>query len=299
MNQDNVRLASLYMLIASFSFALMGAFVKLASENLGTGEIVFFRNLFGLFAIVATFKAIPLSQTGGKPWLLATRGLLGTLALFAVFYNMATIPLAKAVTFVQTSPIFTAFFAYLFLNEKLDSKGWAAIVLGFVGILFITRPEGLVFSKNDILGIFSGVFAALAYTSVRELNKYYDTRIIVLSFLVSGAVVPIFAMWLGSLFSFDASFDFLFAPFVLPKGIDWLWLLGVSVCALAGQLYITKAYGEAKAGIVSVVGYSNIAFSALLGYFFGDAALESHTLVGIAIIVICGVIVGREKKFSA
>lgn len=282
------------MLSSALLFAVMGAFVKLASSGVNSVEIVFFRNFLGLLIIILTFKSFPLEQSGGRPWLLLSRGLLGTLALFAVFYNLAHISLAKTVTFVQTAPIFIALFAALFLKERISKSAWIAVFVGFAGIVLITSPEGFVFSKYDILGIFSGIFAALAYTSIRELKKYYDARIIVLSFLLSGTIVPGIGLLIGSFYE-NLAFDFLLAPFVLPSGVYWLYLTGVGVSALLGQYFVTKAYSYAKAGIISSVGYSNIAFAALLGYALGDEALDSYTVLGIAIIVVCGVVATREK----
>lgn len=292
---DNIRLASFYMLSSALLFALMGAFVKLASTGVNSVEIVFFRNLLGLLIIILTLKKFPIKQSGGRLWLLILRGLFGTLALFAVFYNLSHISLAKTITFVQTAPIFIALFAALFLKERIGINAWIAVFVGFIGIVLITSPENFTFSKYDLLGIFSGIFAALAYTSIRELKKYYDARVIVLSFLLSGTIIPGLGLLVGSFYK-NLTFDFLFAPFVLPTGVYWLYLSGVGISALLGQYFVTKAYSYAKAGIISTVGYSNIVFAALFGYFLGDEALEGTTVLGIAIIVICGVVATREKK---
>jgi len=89
---------------------------------------------------------------------------------------MAYIPLGEAVTYNKTSPLFVALFAWLFLNEKLHPSAILAIFLGFLGIVLVAKPDGFSFDKYDMLGIFSGIGAALAYTSIRELRKYYDTR---------------------------------------------------------------------------------------------------------------------------
>lgn len=180
-----------YMLLASFLFAIMGAFAKLASEHMSSLEVVFFRNVFGVLIIAYALYKKPMVQKGGKPWLLFFRGMMGFLALLAFFYNIAHIPLGDAMTWSKTSPIFTAIFAWMFLQEKLSLKAWGAVGIGFMGIVLITQPSGIGFSKYDLLGLFSGVGAALAYTSIRELKNYYDTRAIVMSFMGVGTLMPL------------------------------------------------------------------------------------------------------------
>ena len=126
------------MLIASFTFAVMGAFAKLASQSMSSLEVVFFRNIAGVFLVGLAVLKKPMRHQGGKPFLLFFRGFMGFVALLAFFYNIAHIPLGDAMTYSKTSPIFTAIFAWLFLNEKLSRKAWLAIFVGFIGILFIT-----------------------------------------------------------------------------------------------------------------------------------------------------------------
>ena len=96
-------------------FAIMGAFAKIASQNMSSIEVVFFRNVFGVLIIGYAVYKKPLEQVGGKPWLLFFRGFMGFSALLAFFYNIAHIPLGEAMTYSKTSPIFTALFAWLFL----------------------------------------------------------------------------------------------------------------------------------------------------------------------------------------
>ncbi len=285
----------LYMLFAALLFAFMGAFAKVLSEDISSLEIVFFRNVFGVVLIILTVWKAPMSHVGGKPWLLFFRGFMGFSALLAFFYNIAHIPLADAMTFSNTSPIFTAIFAFLFLSEKLSKKGWFALFIGFVGIVFITDPSGLRFDKYDLLGIFSGVGAALAYTSVRELKKYYDTRAIVLSFMVVGTVGPVILMLVTPLVNVSQDWDVLFSPFVMPQGWMWLEIVAMGSFATLAQVYMTKAYGESKAGIVGTISYANIPFSIIVGLFLGDAFPSFFVMMGIVLIVTSGVLVAKEK----
>ncbi len=284
----------LFMLIASFLFAIMGAFAKLASTELPSLEVVFFRNIFGVLIIGAAIIKRPMKHKGGRPFLLFFRGFMGFTALLAFFYNIAHIPLGDAMTYSKTSPIFTAVFAWLFLQEKLPVKGWAAVFIGFVGIVLIAKPTGFVFSKTDMLGIFSGIGAALAYTAVRELKSYYDTRAIVLSFMGVGTVGPLLLMLLSPYV--DApSLDFMFSEFVMPQGVVWFYVVGMGIFATLAQVYMTRAYGESKAGIVGAVSYANIVFAIVIGVLLGDSFPEMLTLLGIILIVFSGLIVARSK----
>lgn len=283
-----------YMLFASFLFAIMGAFAKLASEHMSSLEVVFFRNIFGVIFIGYALYKTPMVQKGGRPFLLFFRGLMGFLALLAYFYNIAHIPLGDAVTFSKTAPIFTAIFAWLFLNEKLTLNAWFAIAIGFCGILLITQPTGIGFTKYDILGIFSGVSAALAYTSIRELKNYYDTRMIVLSFTFVGTVGPIALFILSKYFYID-ELDFMLGEFVMPSGVTWFYVIGLGVLGTLSQYYMTKAYGETKAGIVGAVSYSNIIFAILVGVMLGDSLPNFITSCGIILIIVAGVMVAKSK----
>jgi drug/metabolite transporter (DMT)-like permease len=282
------------MLLASFFFAVMGAFAKLSSDSMSSLEVVFFRNVFGVALVGYAVLRKPMTHVGGKPFLLFFRGFMGFVALLAFFYNIAHIPLGDAMTFSKTSPIFTAVFAWLFLQEKLSKTGWAAILIGFIGIIFITKPSGLALSKTDWLGIFSGVGAALAYTSVRELKKYYDTRAIVLSFMMVGTGGPMLLLILSAYIDVPA-LDFMLGAFVMPSGIVWLYVTGMGLFATLAQLYMTKAYGESQAGIVGAVSYTNIVFSIGVGLILGDALPDFITLLGIILIIISGIFVVKRK----
>jgi drug/metabolite transporter (DMT)-like permease len=291
---NKIDLGVRYMLLSSSLFGVMGAFAKLSSESMSSIEVVFFRNVFGVIIISYMIFKKPMSHRGGKGFLLFFRGLMGFIALLAFFYNIAHIPLGDAMTFSKTSPIFTAVFAWLFLHEKLSFKAWMAVFIGFIGIVFITKPTGFALSKTDWLGIFSGVGAALAYTSVRELKKYYDTRAIVLSFMSVGTFGPLVLMLIAPYMP-PNTLDFVFAEFVMPSGITWIYILGMGLFATLAQVYMTKAYGESQAGIIGAVSYTNIIFSILIGLMLGDAFPDIYMLFGIFLIVSSGLLVASSK----
>lgn len=294
MNQDtNLNLAVRYMLFSSLLFAFTGGFAKLLSEYMSSLEVVFFRNLMGVIIIGYAVYKSPLKQVGGKPFLLFMRGFIGFSALLMYFYNIANIPLAEAMTFNKISPIFTAVFSYVLLREKLSKTAWSGVFVGFLGVLFITGFDVTNLDKTDWLGILSGVCAGLAYTSIRELRKYYDSKAIVLSFMLVGTIGPIILMGIGEFYS-SSSFDWIVAKFVIPKGLAWFYILGLGFFATLSQWYMTKAYSLAQGGIVGTISYTNIIFSIGIGMILGDLFPSMTILIGIILIVISGILVTRK-----
>lgn len=291
---NDVSLGIKYMIFASFLFACMGAFAKELSDSMSSIEVVFFRNVFGVILILLSIYRKPLVQNGGKPWLLIFRGLAGFVALLFFFYNIANIPLGEAMTFSKTSTIFSAIFAYIFVKEKLGFKGWIGVFVGFIGILFISKFDGSSLDKTDWLGILCGVGAGLAYTSIRELRKYYDGRTIVLSFMGIGTLGPLLLMIISEFYT-NEKFDYIFATFVMPKNEDWLFIILLGTVATFAQIYMTKAYSVAKAGIIGTISYTNIAFSIAIGLFLGDTFPDIWIIFGIILIIISGVLVSSKK----
>ena len=292
---NNTTLAIKYMLLSSFLFAFTGGFAKELSAYMSSVEVVFFRNISGVIIILYAIYKKPLQQTGGKFLLLFMRGLIGFAALLMYFYNIAHIPLAEALTFNKISPIFTALFSYLLLKEQLSKLAWSGVFVGFIGVLFITGFDIANLSKTDWLGIFSGIGAGLAYTSIRELRKYYDNRAIVLSFMLVGSIGPIILMIIGSFVNIP-SLDWIISPFIIPQNIAWVYIVGLGGFATLSQIYMTKAYSLAAGGIVGTISYSNIAFAIIVGSILGDSFPSLYVIFGIILIVLSGILVTYNKS---
>ncbi len=291
---NDVSLGIKYMLFASLLFALMGAFAKELSNSMSSVEVVFFRNFFGVVLIVFSLYRKPVKQKGGKPFVLFFRGFVGFAALLMFFYNIANISLADAMTFSKTSTIFTALFAFIFIKESMGKFGWLGIFVGFIGIMLITGFDGSNLEKSDWLGILSGVGAGLAYTAVRELRAYYDTRVIVLSFMSIGSIGPLILMILANYYE-SSTYDFILGKFTMPTLYDMLFVILMGTTATFAQIYMTKAYGVAKAGIVGTISYMTLVFSMGIGIMMGDQLPTILKLFGILLIVLSGVLVSYKK----
>ena len=282
-----------FMFLSALLSALNGALAKMLGDELSALEIVFFRNLFGLFFIFLTLKHTPTRLPGGKPLLLVWRGIFGFSALLLFFYTITHIPLGVAITLNKTSPLFVAILAFFILHERLTPVGIFALVIGFFGVILITKPTGVGVGLPHLLGLIGGFLAAAAYTTIRKIKHIYDSRVIVLSFMTTGVLIPI-VLFITAEFYAPANLDFLLVPFIMPANLHtWLLLSIIGVTATLSQWLLTKAYGTTNAGLVGIASYTVIPFSIFFGVLLGDAFPDTYTLIGILLIVASGLLVKK------
>lgn len=292
-----------FMLIACVYFALTGACAKILSESLPSIEVVFFRNLVGTVFVLYLISKLKVKKEGGHICLLIFRGVAGTISLYAFFYNVANIELGTAFAFQKTAPIFVALIAFFIFKESIGFFGSLGILLAFCGVLLISHPwiddelHTGVDMTNTLIGVFSGLTAAMALTSVRQLRRYYATEIIASSFIIIGAILPLFSMLIGSFYSFKY-LDFMIAPFVMPSGFKtWALIFLMGLFGILYQIYVTKAYGIAKkAGVVAGISYFDVLFSLALGLMLGDDLPSAMVFMGIIGVVFGGLILIKAKK---
>lgn len=282
------------MLLAALGFSVMGGAAKALKESFNAGQLVFYRNAIGLAFLLPGLLIRPPVQQGGKPVRLAFRGLMGTLALYTLLYCILHIPLGTAMSYNLTSALFIAVFSFLFFKEYHGKKVAFAVLLGFTGMLLIYKPVMHLPWYYHLAGLVSGITSAIAYMTVNRLAGFYDPRVIVLSFLSSGFIVPLLSMIFH--YSTGTAADGLFViDFRAPQGIDWGWLLLMGISALLGQYFVTRSYGSDKAGIVSVFGYANIIYSVFIGIMLGDSFPDWFSWAGIFCIIGSGVIIAMVK----
>jgi drug/metabolite transporter (DMT)-like permease len=283
------------MLFAALGFSMMGGAAKLLKDTFNAGQLVFWRNMVGLIVLVIGFAINKPVNKGGKFHLLIFRGLMGTVALYTLMYCIIHIPLGTAMTYNLTSSLFIAVFSFLLFREYHGHVVLIAVLLGFLGMLFIYKPAIHFPWYYHGAGLLSGITSALAYITVNRLTGHYDSRIIVLAFVGTGVVVPLLFMIIGVVAGIPADPVF-FIAWKWPSGIEWVYVLWLGLAALFGQYFVTKAYGAEKAGLVSAIGYANIIFSIFIGMALGDAFPDLMSLGGIACIIVSGTLISLVKR---
>jgi drug/metabolite transporter (DMT)-like permease len=284
-----------FMLMAALCFSLMGGAAKALKESFTTGQLVFYRNAIGMIFLVPGLLIKRPIQEGGKMLRLAFRGLMGALALYTLLYCILHLPLGTAMSYNLTSALFIAIFSFIFFGEYHGRKVLLAVILGFAGMLLIYKPVMHFPWYYHATGLLSGIISAIAYLTLGRLAAYYDSRVIVLSFLVAGVLLPSLSLLIHYAFGIPADGLFII-DWKWPLGKEWFFILFMGTAALFGQYFVTKAYGADKAGIVSVFGYSNIIYSVFIGMILGDAFPDLMSWAGITCIIISGIIISLFKR---
>jgi drug/metabolite transporter (DMT)-like permease len=274
----------LFMLLSAFIGALNGAVAKILSVSMDPIEIVFYRNLLGVMILLYSFKKIPVSIDISKLHLLFLRGVLGALAMLLFFYTIAKIPLGEAVILNKTSPFFVTILAYYLIKETINLRTFFALIIGFIGVILIIEPFGMTISSAHILGVLGGFFAAAAYATIKKIKDIYDARVIMLSFMGIGVILPLLLV--------------LFTPYVHFKvhtdPIIWILISFMAVLSTASQWFLTRAYSISAASIIGVISYTSIPFAIGFGMLLGDSVPDMYTFIGITLIVIGGVLVSKK-----
>ena len=285
----------IFMLFAALGFSLMGGAAKSLKDAFNAGQLVFFRNAVGLVFLLPALLHRPPNSKGGKFPGLVFRGIMGTTALYTLLFCILHMPLGTAMTYNISSTIWIALLSFLLFGEYNGVKVLFAIVIGFAGMLLIYKPNMHLPFGYHLAGVISGLTSAIAYLTVGRLAAYYDPRIIVLSFLLSGFLFPLVSMLIHHIGDVPADGLFIVA-WKWPELREWIFILAMGVAALFGQYFVTRAYGSDRAGIVSVVSYSSIVFSLIIGQLLGDPFPDAWSLAGIVCIVGSGIIISLYKR---
>ena len=284
----------LFMLLAALGFSIMGGAAKALKGSFNAGQLVFWRNIVGLIVLVISFTNRTPVNKGGKLPRLIFRGLMGTIALYTLLYCIMHLPLGTAMSYNLTSALFIALFSFLLFREYAGRWVLLAVLIGFTGMLLIYKPNIHLPWFYHLAGLISGITSAIAYLTVGRLTNFYDTRVIVLSFVLTGVLTPLLFVLIRFLFQLPAD-ELLFIDWRWPQSNEWWIVLLMGSAALFGQYFVTKAYGADKAGVVSAISYANIIFSIFIGMMLGDAFPDWVSLVGILCIIISGLIISFIK----
>jgi drug/metabolite transporter (DMT)-like permease len=271
MNELSNRTKGIICIIASaFGFAMMSAFVKLAGD-LPSFQKTFFRNLVSCI-IAAIFIIKHKESFFGKKEsqkILILRSIFGTLGIVLNFYAIDKLVLSDANMLNKLSPFFVIIFSALFLKEKINKTQSIAIIIAFLGALFIIKPTFNLDIIPSLLGVVGAICAAAAYTCIRALGGKEKHYTVVFYF---------------SLFSTIVIFPFMIVVYKSMTISQLIYLILAGVFASIGQFGVTLAYKYAPSKEISIFDYSNIIFSAIISFIIFGAFPDYLSILGYIVI---------------
>lgn len=286
MNNYNKRIGILYILGAAFGFAMMGLFVRLAGE-LPTFEKVFSRNFVA--AVVAFVMLIrngyKWQNIGRKNWiLLLLRSSCGFVGVICNFYAIDHMNIADASILNKLSPFFAILLSFIILQEKPVIMDILTTVVAFIGAIFVVKPSADFAFLVAMIGVLGGFMAGVAYALVRKMT--------------GDGVTGMFIVFFFSAFSSICCIPLMAINFITPSPTQFAMLIGSGFSAMIGQICITKAYTYAPAKEISVYDYTQVIYSALLGFIFVGQIPDVLSLLGYIIIISMAVVkwVYNNKK---
>lgn len=279
-----------YMIISALGFSVMGLFVKLASlRGFPVLEIITVRAGISLVLSYWDIKRARVRAFGFNRKILVLRGVLGFLALLAVYTSLTLLPLAEATLIQYLHPLFTAILAWHFLKEPISRETMFCLLLAILGLLIISQPQSVEAQKISAVALSIAVAGAAmsggAYTTVRYLSKTEHPSVIILYFPLICFPLTILLGW---------------QDFIIPTGSDWLILFSIGVFTQIGQIGLTRGIALETAGKAAAISYIQIVFAAILGIMVLGEKLSVNTIIG-SVFIVSGLAVNQLSisKFNS
>lgn len=274
--QSNVVEGAIYLLIGEFFLAVMVALIKQIANDVPQTDIVFFRNLFGLLALIPVIYHHRITSLKTQRFgIHAFRACIGLSGMYLYFYVIGQMPLAEAILVKLTVPFILPIITWAWLGEKITARTAWSILVGFFGVMFVLRPGTDTFQPVALLGLLAAFFQGEAKVSIRKMSDTEPGHRIVFYFGLIATII--------------SAIPFLWSP-SLPTGSTLYYLIAVGITATIGQLCMTHAYKIANPGQIGPYTYSCVIYAALIGWIFWGETLLITTIIGSALIIAAGLI---------
>ena len=273
--------AALLMLGSTMAFGLMAVAIRYATRYVPTQEVAFFRNAFGLLAL------LPMLLRPGRAPLKTqqlpryfVRSAIGLGSMLCAFWALGHLPLAQAVSLSYSTPLFVTIAAVRWLGETVRVRRWAAVVVGFIGVLVIVRPGTAGFTAGSLVAVAAAVLSSLVAIQIKQLTRVDSADTVVLYtyvFWVPLSLVPALFVW------------------VWPSGMAWLWLLATGVLGTIGQLLWTRALRLGEVSALTPISFLQLPLVTLFGWMLFNESVDRWTIIGAGIILAANAYIAHRE----
>jgi drug/metabolite transporter (DMT)-like permease len=273
--------AALLMLGSTMAFGLMAVAIRYATRSVPTQEVAFFRNAFGLLAL------LPMLLRPGRASLRTQqlpryllRSAIGLASMLCAFWAIGHLPMSQAISLSYSTPLFVTIAAVLWLGETVRTRRWAAVVVGFIGVLIIVRPGSDSFTPGILVAVLAAVLSSLVAIQIKQLTRVDSADAVVLYtyvFWVPLSLVPALFVW------------------VWPAGMAWLWLAATGLFGTVGQLLWTRALRLGDVSALTPISFMQLPLVATLGWLLFGERLDRWTVIGAGIILAANAYIAHRE----
>jgi drug/metabolite transporter (DMT)-like permease len=273
---------ALWMCAAATAFALMITLVRQLTGSLDPLQVVFFRNAFGLLAMLPWLAGHGLSVLRTQRLgLHILRAAIGIVAMVCWFTTLSLMPLAEATALSFTAPMFTSVLAVLLLGEAMRARRWTATALGFAGALLIIRPGFATIEPVALLAVATAAVWASSTILVKVMARTES----------AGAVVTYLALFSTPL-SLAAALFVWQTPTLEQLG--YAALLGAA--GSVGHVCMTRALAATEATIVVPFDYLRLPVVALIAYLAFGETPDVWIWIGGGVIAASGIYIAHRES---
>lgn len=276
------RAGILIALLGMLMFALNDVMGKWLVATYSVGQVLLLRSAAALVVLAPMLwrsraRLWPLE----RPWLQAGRVAASTLEVYCFYFAVTTLPLANVMTYWLAGPIYVAALSPWLLGERVGPWRWAAILVGFAGVVVALRPGAEPLSLAVLVSLFGSAMFAAMVVSARMLRGTAD-----------GALV--FWQTLGALVAGLATAA---TGWVAPSAPDLFLLALLGIVAMLAHLLIARSLKLADAATVAPLQYTLLLWAIVFGWLIFSDTPEAAILGGAALITASGLVIWwRETR---
>jgi drug/metabolite transporter (DMT)-like permease len=263
---------------------LSAAVRELVNRDYPLAEVLLFRYVFAsvVFIVILLSSAGLSALATRRPLDHAIRSVSGVVSLTLFFFAITRIPIADATAIAYAAPIFITLLSIFLLGEVIGLRRWAAVIVGFVGVLLITRPQADSLDVGVLAALGSAVAGAMVAIWLRKLSSSEKSVAIGIYYNVFGSLVCLGWVWLSG--------------WLTPRGVDaWLFIGFGLGCGLQ-QWLLTVSFRYAEASLLAPFEYLAMVFAAIIGFVFWGEIPTLTTWIGGAIIAASGLFIFKRRR---
>ncbi|UWQ99844.1 DMT family transporter [Rhodobacteraceae bacterium S2214] len=277
MQSNNTRLGILYMIGTTFVFALQDGISRHLAGEYNVLMIVMIRYWFFAAFVIAIARrqagSIKAAAATKQPALQIFRGLLLGAEICVMVTGFVLLGLVESHAIFASYPLIVAALSGPILGEAVGWRRWAAIGVGFIGVLIILQPGITVFAPAAIVPLIAALMFAL-YSLLTRYAARKDTA--ATSFFWTGTVGAVLLTAIGI-----SSWEPMTAP-------DWAWMSALCITGALGHFLLIKCYEVAEASAVQPFAYLQLVFASTIGIIVFSEVLELHVAVGAGLVIASG-----------